>query len=136
LTLDGNLMAAEVKNGASLQAGVPRLLFETPARIVPINTEYCATGDGKKFLFREPVMSKNLICLNSKTDPLIKRRVLMHELTGCNTRLHRPPALLDIVLTTFERLDRSLYSQWDGVLGYYAIGGTAERVTNITPKVD
>jgi hypothetical protein len=56
LTLDGNLMAAEVKNGASLQAGVPRLLFETPARIVPINTEYCATGDGKKFLFRESVI--------------------------------------------------------------------------------
>lgn len=35
--------------------GVPRLLFQTAAKILPLNVEYFANGDGKRFLFREPL---------------------------------------------------------------------------------
>ena len=55
LTLDGKLMAAEVKSGASLQTGIPRMLFQSPARVNPIYSEYCVTADGKRFLFKDPV---------------------------------------------------------------------------------
>jgi len=55
LTLDGKLMAAEVKSGTALQTGTPQMLFQSPARVSAINTEYCVTADGKRFLFRDPV---------------------------------------------------------------------------------
>jgi len=54
-TLEGRMMAAEVKNGTVLQTGVPQALFQTRGRLNPIQSEYCVTGDGKRFLFREPV---------------------------------------------------------------------------------
>jgi hypothetical protein len=52
-------MVVEVKGGATLQAGVPLLLFQTPARVNPIQSAYCVTGDGKRFIFREPVGESN-----------------------------------------------------------------------------
>jgi len=54
-TLEGKLMVVEVKSGAVLQTGVPLALFQTPARMNPIQSEYCVTADGKRFIFREPV---------------------------------------------------------------------------------
>ena len=48
-------MVVELKGGSTLQTGVPLLLFQTPARVNPIQSEYCVTGDGKRFIFREPV---------------------------------------------------------------------------------
>jgi Tol biopolymer transport system component len=54
-TLEGKLMVVEVQGGAALQSGVPLFLFQTPARVNPVQSEYCVTGDGKRFLFREPV---------------------------------------------------------------------------------
>ena len=55
LTLDGKLMVTEVKAGATLQTGTPQMLFQSPARVSPIMTEYCVTADGKRFLFQDPV---------------------------------------------------------------------------------
>ena len=55
LTLDGKLMAVDVKGGATLSTGVPQVLFQTPERVNPMQSEYCVTGDGKKFILREPV---------------------------------------------------------------------------------
>ncbi|HET9319325.1 MAG TPA: protein kinase [Bryobacteraceae bacterium] len=54
-TLEGKMMVVELKGGSTLQTGVPLLLFQTPARVNPIQSEYCVTGDGKRFIFREPV---------------------------------------------------------------------------------
>jgi eukaryotic-like serine/threonine-protein kinase len=54
-TLEGKQMVVEVKTGSKLQTGVPLLLFQTPARVDPVQSEYAVTGDGKMFLFREPV---------------------------------------------------------------------------------
>jgi len=54
-TLEGKLLVVEFKGGATLQTGFPLLLFQTPGRVNPIQSEYCVTGDGKKFILREPV---------------------------------------------------------------------------------
>ncbi len=59
LTFSGKLMATDVKGGATLQTGVPRVLFQTPARVEdPGMNQYSVTGDGKKFLFEEPVTNE------------------------------------------------------------------------------
>jgi Tol biopolymer transport system component/predicted Ser/Thr protein kinase len=55
LTLDGKLMVAEVKGGATLQTSAPQALFQTPTRANPILGQYRVTADGKRFLFSEPV---------------------------------------------------------------------------------
>jgi hypothetical protein len=55
LTLDSKLAVVEVKGGATLEAGVPQVLFRTPVRVNPNQTEYVVTGDGQRFIFREPV---------------------------------------------------------------------------------
>jgi len=55
LTLDGKLMAAEVKGGETLQTGAPQVLFQTPTRVNPILGQYRVTADGKRFLLGEPV---------------------------------------------------------------------------------
>jgi hypothetical protein len=54
-TLEGKLMAVEVKGGAALQTGAPVLLFQTPSRVNPVLGEYCVTADGERFLFPEPI---------------------------------------------------------------------------------
>jgi eukaryotic-like serine/threonine-protein kinase len=54
LTMDGKLMAAEVKSGAALQTGIPQMLFQSRTTVSPIYIQYCATADGKKFLIRDP----------------------------------------------------------------------------------
>jgi len=55
LTSDGKLTAADVKGGANLEIGAPHILFQTRVRVNPNATEYCVTGDGKRFILREPV---------------------------------------------------------------------------------
>ena len=59
LTLEGKLMVVELKAGKILQTGVPQLLFQTPAIVSPINSQYCVMADGKRFIFREPVGEAN-----------------------------------------------------------------------------
>jgi len=55
LALDGKLMATEVVSGATLETGIPQMLFQSPAKVSPIRIEYCVTANGKRFLFRDPV---------------------------------------------------------------------------------
>ncbi len=52
LSLDGKkMMSVAIKTAKELQNGTPRMLFQTPTQ----PGEYCVTGDGKRFLFGEPV---------------------------------------------------------------------------------
>jgi len=55
LTLEGKLMVVEVRGGATLETGPPKVLFQTPLRITATDSQYCVTADGKRFIFREPV---------------------------------------------------------------------------------
>ena len=55
LSLDGKLMTIDVKAGATIETGVPKLLFQTPLEVFPREDQYCVTGDGLRFLFAEPV---------------------------------------------------------------------------------
>jgi eukaryotic-like serine/threonine-protein kinase len=55
LTLDGKLKVVDVKPGAKLATGAPRVLFQTPFRVDPRAHQYCVTGDGNRFLFCEPI---------------------------------------------------------------------------------
>ena len=59
LTLEGKLMVVELKAGKMLQTGVPQVLFQTPAIVSPINSQYCVMADGQRFIFREPVGEAN-----------------------------------------------------------------------------
>jgi eukaryotic-like serine/threonine-protein kinase len=54
LTLDGKLAVVDLKVAATLEAGVPHVLFQAPVRVNQSQTEYCVTVDGKRFIFREP----------------------------------------------------------------------------------
>src|SRR6185295_11707544 len=46
-------MAVEIKEGAKLETGLPKALFETGIGVSLTNYAYAVTGDGQKFLFRE-----------------------------------------------------------------------------------
>jgi Tol biopolymer transport system component len=53
--LDGKMMAVDVKAGATIETGVPKVLFETRLRPAPTLDQYAVTGDGKRFIVTEPV---------------------------------------------------------------------------------
>jgi dipeptidyl aminopeptidase/acylaminoacyl peptidase len=55
MSLDSKMMALEVKAGAGLETGVPRVLFETRVRPYPLYDLYGVTPDGQKFLVAEVV---------------------------------------------------------------------------------
>jgi Tol biopolymer transport system component len=55
LTLDGKLEAVDVRSGATLDTSTPHTLFRAPVTVNPNAGEYCIKGDGKRFIFREPV---------------------------------------------------------------------------------
>jgi len=51
------VMAVEIRESAKLETGLPKTLFETNIQVSLNNYTYAVTGDGQKFLFREPVTS-------------------------------------------------------------------------------
>jgi hypothetical protein len=51
LSLDGKVMSVDVKTTPELDTGVPKQLFQTPAK----PGEYCVTRYGKRFLIGEPL---------------------------------------------------------------------------------
>lgn len=55
LSLKNELMSLDVKHGAALTTGVPRILFKTPFAVDAANYQYSVTGGGKRFIFNEPV---------------------------------------------------------------------------------
>jgi serine/threonine protein kinase/Tol biopolymer transport system component len=54
LSLDGKLMAVEIKSDSPLETGVPKVLFQTSLRTNPVLDQYCAAGNGARFLVMEP----------------------------------------------------------------------------------
>ncbi len=54
LSLDGNLMAVDVKMALTLETGVPKTLFQTGIRADPVLNHYCVTSDGRRFLVLLP----------------------------------------------------------------------------------
>ena len=59
LSSDRNLVAVEVKTGASFEAGVPRPLFFTG--IYTPDARFEATGDGKRFLVPTAILDENAV---------------------------------------------------------------------------
>jgi len=55
LTLDGKMMAADVKGGNVLQTGAPQMLFQSTVIVSPTKRQYCVTRDGKRFILNQPV---------------------------------------------------------------------------------
>jgi hypothetical protein len=55
LSLDGKLMAAGVKRSGGLEAPALRSLLQTKLQVDPFGSQYCVTGNGKKFIIGEPV---------------------------------------------------------------------------------
>jgi len=55
LSPNGKLMSVDVKPGARLEISAPRILFQAPGHPGPGWHNYSVTGDGKKFIFLEPV---------------------------------------------------------------------------------
>ena len=54
-TLDGSLMAAPLKPGTKVEAGIPRPLFRTPIVVDPVRHQYAVSADGQRFLVLAPV---------------------------------------------------------------------------------
>jgi hypothetical protein len=62
------MMSVDVKSGSSIETGVPRTLFQTPFQADPNRNQFDVTGDGKRFIFGEPVGENNktiTVVLNS-----------------------------------------------------------------------
>ncbi len=55
LTLNGTLMAVNVKPGATLETSTPKALFQSSVEGNPALGQYAVTGDGQRFLLMEPV---------------------------------------------------------------------------------
>jgi len=51
------VMEVAIRESAKLETGLPKTLFETNIQVSLNNYTYAVTGDGQKFLFREPVTS-------------------------------------------------------------------------------
>ena len=55
LSPDGKMMSVDVKGGMRLETGVPKVLFQSPVRTDNKGQQYSVTGNGKRFIFAEPV---------------------------------------------------------------------------------
>ena len=58
ITLDGKFMSVDVKCGARLVTGVPKFLFQVPFPVDVRTIVFCVAENGNKFIFAEPVDSK------------------------------------------------------------------------------
>jgi hypothetical protein len=52
-------MSVDVKCGARIQTGVPKVLFQVPFPVDVRTIVYCVADNGKKFVFGEPVQSNS-----------------------------------------------------------------------------
>ncbi len=55
LSPDGKLMSVEIKAGATLESGAPKVLFQTRIQVNLGLDQYSPSADGQKFLLIEPV---------------------------------------------------------------------------------
>ena len=51
---DRKVMAVEIKAGATLETGAVKTLFQSASALSATTYNYAVTGDGQKFLIREP----------------------------------------------------------------------------------
>ena len=61
ITLDGKFMSVDVKCGAKLETGVPKVLFQVPFPVDVRTILYCVAENGNKFILGEPVDSNGSI---------------------------------------------------------------------------
>ena len=57
LGLDGRIMAVDLRIDATVDAGVPRPLFNTRLNVDPIRDQFAVTSDGQRFLVQVPVVN-------------------------------------------------------------------------------
>jgi Tol biopolymer transport system component len=53
LTLEGDIMAVDIKTGPAFQVGTPRLLFRARVSTGNVRNSYYPTGDGQRFLLNQ-----------------------------------------------------------------------------------
>jgi serine/threonine protein kinase/Tol biopolymer transport system component len=73
LSLDGKLMALDVKSGATLETGSPRVLFQTPVHVAPHLDQYCVTADGRRFIVAESLPGDTPISVVVNWPALLQR---------------------------------------------------------------
>lgn len=56
LGLDGRIMAVDLRIDSTIDAGVPRPLFNTRLSVDPIRDQFAVTADGQRFLVQVPVV--------------------------------------------------------------------------------
>ena len=56
---DRKLMSVEIKTGATFEAGVPKMLFETRVDAYASNNRYAVSPDGQRFLINVPVEAQS-----------------------------------------------------------------------------
>ena len=61
LSLDGKLMAVDIKTDSKIEAGIPNELFDTGLIVGPYDGQYDVTSDGQRFLFLKPLAETALI---------------------------------------------------------------------------
>jgi len=54
-TLDGKMMAVDIKAEPEIESGVPRMLFDTELNVDQFYTQYALTPDGRRFLLLKPL---------------------------------------------------------------------------------
>lgn len=57
---DGKLMSVDIKTGATLETGAPKVLFQTKIAVVLGVDQYAPASDGQKFLLIEPLVSASI----------------------------------------------------------------------------
>jgi hypothetical protein len=74
LTLDGKMMAVDVKIGSTMDMGVPRFLFQTRTSAT-VPSRHDVTSDGQRFLLLEPPESETVppITVITNWTSLLKR---------------------------------------------------------------
>jgi eukaryotic-like serine/threonine-protein kinase len=60
LGLDGKMRSVDLKGESALETSPPRVLFQTGLRVDADSEPYEVTGDGKRFLYGEPVGETNV----------------------------------------------------------------------------
>jgi eukaryotic-like serine/threonine-protein kinase len=55
LTLDGKMMAVDIKGENKIEPGIPHMLFDTELAVIWNNNQYEVTSDGQRFLLLKPL---------------------------------------------------------------------------------
>ena len=55
LSLDGKMMAVDIKADARIESGIPHLLFNTGLEVDLNDSQYAVTADGQRFLLLKPI---------------------------------------------------------------------------------